>query len=79
MAHWRNTMEKVKKLELLPAPVKAKAGKIEEVKPSSLREQLGIFSNKVANFGGEQQRKNPTKKIRNKRKNADHSRNKSRN
>ena len=55
------------------------AGKIEEVKQSSLKEQLGIFSNKVDNFGGEQQRKNPTKKIRNKRKNADHSRNKSRN
>ena len=55
------------------------AGKIEEVKPSSLKEQLGIFSNKVDNFGGDQQRKNPTKKIRNKRKNADHSRNKSRN
>ena len=53
------------------------AGKIEEVKPSSLKEQLGIFSNKVDNFGGEQQRKNSTKKIRNKRKNADHSRNKS--
>ena len=30
MAHWRNTMEKVKKLELLPAPVKAKTGKIEQ-------------------------------------------------
>ena len=30
LAHWRNTMEKVKKLELLPAPVKTKAGKMEE-------------------------------------------------
>ena len=53
------------------------AGQIEEVKSTSLKEQLGIFSNKVDNFGGEQQRKNSTKKIRNKRKNADHSRNKS--
>jgi 23S rRNA pseudouridine2605 synthase len=42
--------------------VNLEAGKIEEVKPSSLKEQLGIFSNKVDNFGGEQQRKNSTKK-----------------
>ena len=53
------------------------AGKIDEVKQSSLKEQLGIFSNKADNSGGEQKRKNSTQKIRNKRKNADHSRNKS--
>lgn len=52
------------------------AGKIEEVKPSSLKEQLGILSKKADNFGEEQKRKNSIQKIRNKRTNANHSRNK---
>jgi 23S rRNA pseudouridine2605 synthase len=53
------------------------AGQIEEVKPTSLKEQLGIFSNKAESFAKVQQRKGSTQKTRNKTKNADHSRNKS--
>ena len=54
------------------------AGQIEEVKPASLKEQLGIFSTKAGSFAKVQQRKVSIQKTRNKTKNADHSRNKSR-
>ena len=53
------------------------AGQIEEVKPASLKEQLGIFSNKADSSAKVQQRKGSIQKTRNKTKNADHSRNKS--
>ena len=49
------------------------AGQIEEVKSTSLKEQLGIITNKPSNFAKAQQRKNSTQKTRNKIKNADHS------
>ena len=49
------------------------AGQIEEVKPTSLKEQLGIVSNKPDNFAKAQKRKNSLQKTRNKIKNADHS------
>ena len=49
------------------------AGQIEEVKPTSLKEQLGIFSNKPGNFAKAQQRKSSIQKTRNKTKNADYS------
>ena len=49
------------------------AGQIEEVKPTSLKEQLGIFSNTPDNFAKAKQRKSPIQKTRNKTKNADHS------
>ena len=49
------------------------AGQIEEVKPTSLKEQLGIFSNKADSFAKVQQRKGSIQKIGNKTKNADHS------
>ena len=49
------------------------AGQIEEVKPTSLKEQLGIFSNKPDNIEKTQRKKSPSEKTRNKTKNADHS------